>query len=418
MKTSFDAVVIGAGGAGMMCAATAGKMGKKVLLVDHATVVGRKILISGGGRCNFTNLYATAENYVSQNPHFVKSALARYTPGDFLELVERHGIPYHEKKLGQQFCDNSAQDIVDLLVAECNDAGVEFKLGCDVKAIVAPPELGLDVFDNRLLNGVKLSSNNLAEPGRFQIHTSKGTFDCASLVIATGGLSVPKVGATAFGYNVAKQFGLKVVETAPALDGFVFNETDSSRFNDLSGISQDSVVTCGEASFRENILFTHRGLSGPASLQASLYWRQGASVLIDLCPDTDIGAKLIEERNARSKKNVRNILSEYLPIRLAHRICDDQRVDDSIQHISDKAVQQLSAAIKDFVLRPSSTVGYIKAEVTRGGVDTNALSSTTMGCKKIPGLFFIGEVVDVTGQLGGFNFQWAWASGYAAGCSV
>ncbi|MBX3151660.1 NAD(P)/FAD-dependent oxidoreductase [Candidatus Obscuribacterales bacterium] len=418
MKTSFDAVVIGAGGAGMMCAATAGKLGKKVLLVDHATVVGRKILISGGGRCNFTNLYATAENYVSQNPHFIKSALARYTPGDFIELVERHGIPYHEKKLGQQFCDNSAQDIVDLLIAECDDAGVEFKLGCDVKAIVAPPELGLDVFDNRLLSGVKLSSNNVAEPGRYQIHTSKGTFDCASLVIATGGLSVPKVGATAFGYNVAKQFGLKVIETAPALDGFVFNEHDSRRFYDLSGISQDSIVTCGEGSFRENILFTHRGLSGPASLQASLYWRQGASVQIDLCPDTDIGAKLIEERATRSKKNVRNLLTEYLPIRLAHRICEDQGVDDSIQHISDKTIQQLAEAVKEFVFKPSSTVGYIKAEVTRGGVDTNALSSTTMGCKKIPGLFFIGEIVDVTGQLGGFNFQWAWASGYAAGNNV
>ena len=418
MKTSFDAVVIGAGGAGMMCAATAGKLGKKVLLVDHATVVGRKILISGGGRCNFTNLYATAENYVSQNPHFIKSALARYTPGDFIELVERHGIPYHEKKLGQQFCDNSAQDIVDLLIAECDDAGVEFKLGCDVKAIVAPPELGLDVFDNRLLNGVKLSSNNVAEPGRYQIHTSKGTFDCASLVIATGGLSVPKVGATAFGYNVAKQFGLKVIETAPALDGFVFNENDSRRFYDLSGISQDSIVTCGEGSFRENILFTHRGLSGPASLQASLYWRQGAAVQIDLCPDTDIGAKLIEERATRSKKNVRNLLTEYLPIRLAHRICEDQGVDDSIQHISDKTIQQLAEAVKEFVFKPSSTVGYIKAEVTRGGVDTNALSSTTMGCKKIPGLFFIGEIVDVTGQLGGFNFQWAWASGYAAGNNV
>jgi predicted flavoprotein YhiN len=418
MKTSFDAVVIGAGGAGMMCAATAGKLGKKVLLVDHATVVGRKILISGGGRCNFTNLYATAENYVSQNPHFIKSALARYTPGDFIELVERHGIPYHEKKLGQQFCDNSAQDIVDLLIAECDDAGVEFKLGCDVKAIVAPPELGLDVFDNRLLNGVKLSSNNVAKPGRYQIHTSKGTFDCASLVIATGGLSVPKVGATAFGYNVAKQFGLKVIETAPALDGFVFNENDSRRFYDLSGISQDSIVSCGDSSFRENILFTHRGLSGPASLQASLYWRQGAAVQIDLCPDTDIGAKLIEERATRSKKNVRNLLTEYLPIRLAHRICEDQGVDDSIQHISDKTIQQLAEAVKEFVFKPSSTVGYIKAEVTRGGVDTNALSSTTMGCKKIPGLFFIGEIVDVTGQLGGFNFQWAWASGYAAGNNV
>lgn len=418
MKTSYDVIVIGAGGAGMFCAATAGKLGKSVLIVDHATVIGRKILISGGGRCNFTNLYASADNYVSQNPHFVKSALARYTPGDFIELVERHGIPYHEKKLGQQFCDNSAQNIVDMLIKECDDAGVEFKIGCDVKAIVPPAELPLEVFDNRLLHGVRLSSNNVAEQGRFQVHTSKGSFDCASLVIATGGLSVPKVGATAFGYNVARQFGLKVIDTAPALDGFVFNEMDALRFDDLQGISQEAVVSCGGSSFRENILFTHRGLSGPASLQASLYWKQGAYVEIDLCPDTDIGASLLNERASRSKKNIRNIITEYLPIRLAHRICEDQDVDDSIQHISDKTIEQIADAIKCFTLKPSSTVGYIKAEVTRGGVDTNALSSKTMECKKIPGLFFIGEVVDVTGQLGGFNFQWAWASGYAAGMSV
>jgi len=417
MTTSFDAVIIGAGGAGMMCAATAARRGKKVLCIDHSSEIGRKILISGGGRCNFTNLYANADSYVSANPHFVKSALARFTPGDFIELVEKHGIPYHEKKLGQLFCDNSAQDIVNLLIDECEDAGVEFLLKCDVKAMVAPKELGLETFHNRLLDA-QASSQYSAQPERFLVLTTRGIIDCASVVIATGGLSVPKVGATAFGYNIARQFGLKIVETAPALDGFVFNEKDSVRFNELQGISQDTIVTCDGVSFRENILFTHRGLSGPASLQASLYWKQGASVEIDLCPDIDVAAKLGAERTARSKKNVRNLLTEFLPTRLAHRICEDQEIDDSIQHVSDKTLHQLSDSIKNFVFKPSSTVGYIKAEVTRGGVDTAALSSSTMECKKIPGLHFIGEVVDVTGQLGGFNFQWAWASGFAAGNSV
>jgi predicted flavoprotein YhiN len=418
MSTSFDVVVIGAGGAGMMCAMTAASPGRNVLLIDHASVIGRKILISGGGRCNFTNIYANAESYVSKNPHFVKSALARYTPSDFIELVEKHRIPYHEKKLGQLFCDNSAQDIVDMLIAECKTAGVEFRLNCEIKAIIPPKELGLEVFQNRLLETSNTLAQDLAEQGRYKILTTRGSVDCDAIVIATGGLSVPKVGATAFGYNLARQFGLNIIEMAPALDGFVFNEQDAVRFNELQGISQDTVVSCGGASFRENILFTHRGLSGPASLQASLYWKQGADVEIDFCPDIDLGAKLIEERTARSKKNIRNILCEYLPIRLAHRICEDQQIDDSIQHISDKAILQLSNEIKNFVLKPSSTVGYIKAEVTRGGVDTAALSSSTMECKKIPGLYFIGEVVDVTGQLGGYNFQWAWSSGFAAGQSV
>ncbi len=404
----------------MMCAMTAAQLGKRVVILDHAPYIGRKIVISGGGRCNFTNLYADPENYVSANPHFMKSAMARYTPGDFIELVEKHKIPYHEKKLGQLFCDNSATDIVNLLVDECEAAGVEFRTSCDIKTIEPPAELKLETFHNQLLPGgfASGSSSGKETSNRWIISTTRGTFECDSLVIATGGLSVPKVGATAFGYNIAKQFGLTIVETAPALDGFVFNDRDKERFDDLQGISADTTITCGGASFRENILFTHRGLSGPASLQASLYWRQGAIVEIDLLPEMDIGNVLREHRAERSKKNIRNILSEYIPNRLAQRICDDQKLDDSIQHISDQKLDQLAKGIKQFEFKPNSTVGYIKAEVTRGGVDTNQLSSSTMECKKIPGLYFIGEVVDVTGQLGGFNFQWAWASGYAAGQSV
>lgn len=420
MKSDFDTIIIGAGGAGMMCGMTAAQKGQRVAILDHAQYIGRKIIISGGGRCNFTNLYANPESYVCANPHFVKSALARYTPGDFIELVEKHKIPYHEKKLGQLFCDNSATDIVNLLVDECEAAGVEFRTSCDIKSITPPSDCNLETFHNQLLPSDFATSSSLTENNgnRWVISSTRGTFECNSLVIATGGLSVPKVGATAFGYNVAKRFGLKIVETAPALDGFVFTENDMNRFNDLQGISVDTITSCAGASFRENILFTHRGLSGPASLQASLYWRQGAVVTIDLLPDRDVGELLREIRAERSKKNVRNILSDYLPQRLAQRICDDQNLDDSIQHISDKKLDQLSSGIKQFEFKPNSTVGYIKAEVTRGGIDTAQLSSSTMECKKIRGLYFIGEVVDVTGQLGGFNFQWAWASGYAAGQSV
>ncbi len=402
----------------MMCAATAAASGKSVVVIDHANAIGKKILISGGGRCNFTNIYAAPESYVSENPHFIKSALARYTPDDFIELIEKHRIPYHEKKLGQLFCDHSASDIVDMLIDECESVGVEFRLNCNVKKIVPPKESGFETFHNRLLDESIQHEPEEQDDGHYRIVTSRGTISTKSIVIATGGLSVPKVGATAFGYNVARHFGLKIVETAPALDGFVFNDRDKERFDELQGISADTVVTCGQASFRENILFTHRGLSGPASLQASLYWKQGREVEIDFCPDIDIGGRLIDERQDGSRKNIRNVLTEYLPIRLAHRICDDQRVDDSMQHISDKTIKQLTDGIKSFRFKPSSTVGYIKAEVTRGGVDTNHLSSSTMECKKIPGLFFIGEVVDVTGQLGGYNFQWAWASGFAAGQKI
>ncbi len=421
MNHKFDTVIIGAGGAGMMCAMTAAQRGKRVVILDHAQYIGRKIVISGGGRCNFTNLYATPENYVSMNPHFMKSAMARFTPGDFIELVEKHKIPYHEKKLGQLFCDNSATDIVNLLVDECEAAGVEFRTSCDIKSITPPSDLKLNTFQNQLLPGGFQSpsgDDDERNTNRYLISTTRGTYECDSLVIATGGLSVPKVGATAFGYNVARSFGLKIIETAPALDGFVFSPKDMDRFNDLQGISADTNISCGGASFRENILFTHRGLSGPASLQASLYWRQGAPVVIDLCPGIDISEKLREHRAERSKKNIRNLLTDFLPNRLAYRICDDQQIDDSIQHISDKKLDELSDSIKHFEFKPNSTVGYIKAEVTRGGVDTNQMSSKTMECKNIRGLYFIGEVVDVTGQLGGFNFQWAWASGYAAGQSA
>lgn len=415
MVSNFDVVVIGAGGAGMMCARTASLRGQDVLLIDHATTIGKKILISGGGRCNFTNLYASAENYVSNNPHFAKSALARYTPGDFIEMVEHHKIPYHEKKLGQLFCDITAQDIVDMLVSECEKAGVKFRTGCDVKTIAPPKEVELPTFFSKQIAHARNGDEEERLPGRFLISTTRGSVGCEKLVIATGGLSVPKVGATGFGYDLARQFGLNIITTAPALDGFVFNQKDALRFEELQGISADSLVSCGGASFRENILFTHRGLSGPASLQASLYWHQGETVSIDLCPEIDIAAKMIEERSEKSKRNIRTALADWLPKRLAHRICEDRNVDDSLQHLSDKVIGELSEFIKGWPFNPGSTMGYVKAEVTRGGVDTDELSSKTMECKRIPGLYFIGEVVDVTGQLGGYNFQWAWASGFVAG---
>ncbi len=413
----FDVVIIGAGGAGMMCARTAALRGKRVLLIDHASALGRKILISGGGRCNFTNLYANAECYVSQNPHFAKSALARYTPGDFIQLVEKHKIAYHEKKLGQLFCDESAQSIVDLLVNECKSAGATFLLNCHVEAILPPAELeGMPAFKSKQTEPG--SNGYVRQPGHFSLATNRGTIYGAAVVVATGGLSVPKVGATGFGYDVARAFGLSIVQTAPALDGFVMSDKDLRHYKDLQGVAADSVVSCGGASFRENILFTHRGLSGPASLQASLYWHQGLPVTIDLCPDIDIGARLKEERAEGARQNIKNVLSDWMPKRLAHRFCDDLKLDDSLQHISDKAIDALADAIANWKIKPASTVGFIKAEVTRGGVDTDELSSRTMECKKIPGLYFIGEVVDVTGWLGGYNFQWAWASGFAAGESV
>lgn len=385
----FDVVIIGAGGAGMMCAIHAGKRGRKVALIDHNTEIGRKILISGGGRCNFTNVDAGPDNYVSNNPHFAKSALSRYSPQDFIDLVEKHRISYHEKKLGQLFCDDSASQIVDMLVHECQDAGAVFFKGRIVKQVL--------------------------KEGGFVIHTTNESFSCESLVIATGGLSIPQIGATGFGYEIAKQFDLRLVETTPALDGFSFSRADLELYQELAGVSVDTVMTCNKASFRENILFTHTGLSGPASLQASLYWKKNSPVTINLSPDVDPIDYFNERYADGTNRDVKNILGEIIPKRLAEKICITEGVKGNIAELSETKMQKITQHLLNWQITPQGTVGYRKAEVTRGGVDTNGLSSTTMEAKKTPGLYFIGEVVDVTGQLGGYNFQWAWASGYAAG---
>lgn len=393
---NFDAVVIGAGGAGLMCAREAGKRGRKVAILDHSVKVGAKILISGGGRCNFTNTGATPENYVSQNPHFCKSALSRFTPADFIALVKEYRIPFHEKKLGQLFCDRSAKDIVDLLVSECDKAGVEMFL--------------------------KSKCEKVGKSERFEISTSLGEFTCESLVIATGGLSIPKVGATDFGYRIARQFGLNTVYPAPALDGFRFSPADLKRFGDLTGVSVEAVATCNKAAFRENILFTHAGLSGPAALQASLYWEQDDPVEINFLPALEPGRLedgLLKKKEKGVKSEVKTLMGDLLPQRLAETLCAlFLPPHATLGQLSDKSILSFASNIQHFTFTPHSTIGYSKAEVTRGGVDTNELSSKTMECRKVPGLYFIGEVVDVTGQLGGYNFQWAWSSGWAAGQAV
>jgi predicted Rossmann fold flavoprotein len=388
----FDVIVVGAGGAGMMCAMQAGARGRKVCLIDHSPKVGRKILISGGGRCNFTNVHASPENYVSKNPHFCKSALSRYTPENFIALVRRHGIAYHEKKLGQLFCDGTADAIVTMLVRECEAVGAQFHMASAVSRI------------ERMDNG-------------FHLQVAERQYACESLVIATGGLSIPKIGATGFGYEVARQFSMAVVEPYPALVGFDLTNADQRRLSDLSGVSADSCVLVEGQSvrFRENILFTHTGLSGPAILQSSLYWSSGHSLIIDLSPDRDVAALLMEQKHKNGKSHPKQVLSEILPRRLAERLALAFSVDKPLSEIADQALGQLAAALHAWSITPAATFGYGKAEVTRGGVDTSGLSSKTMESHRVPGLYFIGEVVDVTGQLGGYNFQWAWASGFAAG---
>jgi len=397
-----DVIILGAGGAGLMCAIHAGKKSRRVLLLDHASKIGGKILISGGGRCNFTNTGAGPGNYVSTNPHFSKSALARYTPSDFIQMVRDHGISFHEKKLGQQFCDLGAQQIVDMLKAEVARVGADIRLQCRILKVGV-----LDADDSKPEN-----------PG-FAIETSQGIFTCKNLVVATGGLSIPKIGATGIGYEIARQFGLKLVDRAPALDGFVFSDPDDRRFEGLAGVAFDSKITCNGISFREAILFTHAGLSGPATLQASLHWNSGDPVTIDLLPELDPFPWFLERKRVGSKSIVRNLLSELLPSRLAERFCELHFPDTRpLPDVSEKELRSFCAVLKAWTFYPKETVGYGKAEVTRGGVHTDELSSKTMECKKVPGLYFIGEVVDVTGWLGGYNFQWAWASGAAAGAAV
>lgn len=385
----YDVVIIGAGAAGMMCAIEAGKRGRSTLVIEHADAAGEKIRISGGGRSNFTNLHTTPANFLSENAHFCKSALSRYTQHDFIKLVTAHGIPYHEKTLGQLFCDHSAKDIINMLQGLMQDAGVELKLEISVTAV------------------------EKQESG-FVLTTTLGTVSCASLVIATGGLSIPKMGATGFGYDIARQFGINMIPTRAALVPLLFDEKLLAITKPLSGLSVDgAVVSCGKKSFREALLFTHRGLSGPSILQISSYWDVGRDIEINLLPDINIFDELKAQRQAKNKAMLHNVLSLYLPKRLADMIAAP--VDASLQDLSDEKLKLVADNINRWKIRPIGSEGYRTAEVTLGGVDTNELSSKTFEAKKVPGLYFIGEVVDVTGHLGGFNFQWAWASGWCAG---
>lgn len=380
----YDVIIIGAGAAGLMCAIEAGKRGRKVLVIEHAEKLGKKILISGGGRCNFTNANTQPGNFISSNPHFCKSALARYTPNDFIVLVEKHGIKYHEKKPGQLFCDGPAKQIVSMLIDECDDAGVNVIVNCEVKRII--------------------------KEEIFHLATSEGEFESDSLVIATGGISIPQMGATDFGYKTAKQFGNKVTKTVPGLVPFTLKE---KAFSELSGISVDSTVSCNGISFRENILFTHKGLSGPSILQISNYWNEGDEITINLLPDNNIGELLAE--NPASKMELVNFLSKLFSKRFAEKWCDLYFKSKPLNQLKEKEISVISEKLHNWKIIPNGTGGFGKAEVTKGGIDTDELSSKTMESKKVKGLYFIGEVVDVTGWLGGYNFQWAWASGFAAG---
>jgi predicted Rossmann fold flavoprotein len=397
---STDVVVIGAGAAGLMCAIEAGKRGRRVVVLEHNAQIGRKILISGGGRCNFTNLHTRPEHFVSGNPHFAKSALARYGPHEFVDMVERHGIPYHEKTLGQLFCDRSARDITGMLESECRAAGVRIETACPVAAVT---------------HRVK---ENARQNAGFSAETARGAFHGTALVIATGGLSVPKIGATPFGYGIARQFGLKTVECRPALAPLVFSQEDHARYEGLAGVSAEVVAAAGGHKFREKMLFTHRGLSGPAILQVSNYWKPGEAVEIDLLPGMDLIGLLRQCRTAGNQAEARTAIGRLLPKRLAERWFEIHAQSKPLVALGDREMEAIAAGLHRWRVKPAGSEGYEKAEVTAGGVDTDELSSKTMQANKATGLYFIGEVVDVTGQLGGFNFQWAWASGYAAGQSV
>ena len=377
--SSFDVIIIGAGAAGLMCAITAGARGKRVALLDHNSQAGAKILISGGGRCNFTNSGTTPQNFLSENPHFCRSALSRYTPSDFLALMAKHNIAWHEKTPGQLFCDGSAKQVVAMLMAECAAAKVLVKLATKV--------------------------TDIRKAGGFTVETTDETHAAPALVLATGGLSIPKMGATGFSYEVAKRFGLKVVTPRPALVPLKAKSDELEFYKNLSGVSLPAIASCGTASFRESILFTHRGLSGPAILQISSYWREGQSISLDLAPGIDSLKFLKERKHARPKAEIKTILAELLPQRLA-------------QAMAPTDVMPLAALLKNWTMTPDGSEGFAKAEVTAGGIDTDQFSSKTMEAKAVSGLYAIGEAVDVTGWLGGYNFQWAWASGWCAGQAV
>ncbi|WP_273784504.1 NAD(P)/FAD-dependent oxidoreductase [Brucella intermedia] len=387
---TVDIVVIGAGAAGMMCAIEAARRGRSVLVVDHAKTAGEKIRISGGGRCNFTNLHASPKNYLSQNPHFCISALSRYTQRDFIALVERYRIAYHEKTLGQLFCDGSALQIIDMLLAEMKRHGAGLKLGCSVSSVEKSVE-------------------------GFSLQLSDGPVSCRSLVVACGGKSIPKMGATGFGYDIATQFGLRIVETRPALVPLTFEPNTLERLKPLAGVAVDAVVSCGKTKFAEAMLFTHRGISGPSILQISSYWREGDEIRIAMLPETDIFEALREQRKQNGKQALQTALAVYLPRKLAQTLAEDVGATGHLADMSDKMFRRVESAINDWRIKPAGSEGYRTAEVTLGGVDTRELDSKTMEAKSVPGLFFIGEVVDVTGWLGGYNFQWAWSSGWVAG---
>lgn len=386
-----DVIVIGAGAAGLFCAAQAGKRGRAVAVLDHGKKVGRKILMSGGGRCNFTNMYAEPANFLSANPHFCKSALSRYTQWDFISLVSEYGIPYHEKTLGQLFCDNSASDIVDMLVKECDKAGAEIVTRCDILSV------------------------EKTETG-YALSTSLGDYVCESLVIATGGLSMPKIGATPFGYKIAEQFGLKVLPTRAGLVPFTLHDKDKQALEALSGIAVDTSASCNDTSFREAMLFTHRGLSGPSMLQISSYWHPGDTLHIDLQPAMSAAEYLAAAQQDTPDAQLSTVLSKFYPKRLAQTFIDiRQWPNEPVKRLTHSQIAEIDNTLSDWQVTPNGTEGYRTAEVTLGGVDTDELSSKTMMSKKAEGLFFIGEVVDVTGWLGGYNFQWAWSSAWAAG---
>ena len=389
----WDVIVIGAGAAGLMCAAQAGYRGRRVLVLDNAKKPGRKILISGGGRCNFTNLYAGPQNYLCRNPHFTKSALARYTQRDFIELVERHGVEYEEREHGQLFCTDSAKEIVRVLLTECEWAGVTLQLQCEIGQL----------------------SREAA--GGFSVVTNKGTLRCASLVVATGGLSLPKLGATPFGYRLAEQFGLNMVPTHAGLVPFTLHTADKEAFAELSGISLPAEVTAEDGSrFREALLFTHRGLSGPVILQISSYWQPGQHISINLLPGQDILRLLQQWQSDHPAQELKTVLGRELPKRLIEKLIErNELLNKPLRQYTPKELNEVAVLLGGWSLLPNGTEGYRTAEVTLGGVDTDELSSKTMEAKKVPGLYFIGEVMDVSGHLGGFNFQWCWSSGWVAG---
>jgi predicted Rossmann fold flavoprotein len=385
---SFDALILGGGAAGLMCAIEAGKRGRRVAVLEHADRLGKKILISGGGRCNFTNVHCRPENFLSANPHFAKSALARYTPADFIALVEKYRIPYHEKTLGQLFCDRSARDILAMLEEECRLARVSIFLQTQVQEV--------------------------SHSSEFAVRSPDAEFRAPMLVIATGGLSIPKMGATSFGYDVARQFGIKIQEPRPGLVGFVLDAKERSRYCDLSGVSMEVIASCDGQEFREKMLITHRGLSGPAILQVSSYWGNSHSVEIDLLPNREMTAALLASNAPRTLAGLRSQVRTLLPNRFADRWLELH----TPPAWTNSALQQWEKEAHAWTITPAGTEGFEKAEVTVGGIDTDELSAKSMECRKVPGLFFIGEVVDVTGHLGGYNFQWAWASGAAAGRSL